>query len=87
MTASIDMLTGHGVTMLFELRAGPRSRPIPQDDREKVPEALAPFAIDQTLVEGQGGFRPTPFACVTATYRASRARTQRRQTAPAPPHG
>jgi uncharacterized protein (DUF488 family) len=60
MAEFIDMLTGHGITTLVEVRTVPRSRHNPQYNRDyTMPEALAPFGIGYACAEGFGGFRPT----------------------------
>ncbi|MEO8133496.1 MAG: DUF488 domain-containing protein [Betaproteobacteria bacterium] len=59
MAKFIDMLTGHGITTLVDVRTVPRSRHNPQYNRDKMPEALEPFGIGYAHAEGLGGFRPT----------------------------
>ncbi len=58
MVEFIDMLTGHGINMLVDVRTVPRSRHNPQYNRDTMPEALAPFGIGYAHAEGLGGFRP-----------------------------
>ncbi len=58
-SAFIDMLTGHGITTLVDVRTVPRSRHNPQYNRDTLPETLAPFGIAYAHAEGLGGFRPT----------------------------
>ena len=59
MAEFIDMLTGHGITTLVDVRTVPRSRHNPQYNRDALPESLAPFGIGYAHAEGLGGFRPT----------------------------
>jgi len=59
MAEFIDMLTGHGITTLVDVRTVPRSRHNPQYNRETMPETLAPFGIGYAHAEGLGGFRPS----------------------------
>ncbi len=59
MTEFIDMLSGHGITTLIDVRTVPRSRHNPQYNRDTMPETLAPYGIGYEHVEGLGGFRRT----------------------------
>lgn len=55
------LLTGHGVTLLMDVRTVPGSRHNPQYNREALPGALAPHRIGYQHVPGLGGFRkPQP---------------------------
>lgn len=53
----IQVLQGHGVTLLADVRTVPRSRHNPQFDRETLPEVLRAAGIDYVHLPGLGGLR------------------------------
>lgn len=53
----IQLLQGHGVTLLADVRTVPRSRHNPQFDRETLPGALRAAGIDYVHLPGLGGLR------------------------------
>lgn len=59
--AFTELLVGHGVTQLVDVRTVPRSRHNPQFDRETLRAALAAAKIGYAHAPGLGGFRkPAP---------------------------
>ena len=54
------MLTDAGVNLLVDVRPIPRSRAMPQFNRETLPAALEPFGIGYTHVAALGGRRHHP---------------------------
>jgi uncharacterized protein (DUF488 family) len=55
----IDLLAGHAVARVMDVRTVPRSRRNPQFNRDTLPGALARAGIAYTHVPGLGGFRHT----------------------------
>ena len=55
----IDLLAGHGVTQLIDVRTVPRSRHNPQFNQDVLPVSLAAANIGYAHASGLGGFRPT----------------------------
>ncbi|MEO7773192.1 MAG: DUF488 domain-containing protein [Steroidobacteraceae bacterium] len=53
----IELLEGHGVTSLIDVRTVPRSRSNPQFNRETLPGTLEAAEIGYAHVAGLGGFR------------------------------
>jgi uncharacterized protein (DUF488 family) len=53
----LDMLKGHGVRLVVDVRTVPRSRHNPQFNRETLSNALAAEAIAYTHLAGLGGLR------------------------------
>ena len=54
----IELLAGHGVTQLVDVRTVPRSRHNPQFSQEALPASLAAVGIGYVHAPGLGGFRP-----------------------------
>ena len=57
--AFVELLTGHGVTQLVDVRTLPRSRHNPQFNQAALPISLAAVNIGYVHASGLGGFRPT----------------------------
>ena len=55
----IELLAGHGVTQLVDVRTVPRSRHSPQFNADVLPSSLAAANIGYAHASGLGGFRPT----------------------------
>ena len=55
----IELLAGHGVTQLVDVRTVPRSRHNPQFNADVLPSSLAAANIGYAHASGLGGFRPT----------------------------
>ena len=55
----VDLLLGHGVTQLVDVRTVPRSRHNPQFNQDALPASLAAAGIGYAHAPGLGGFRPT----------------------------
>jgi uncharacterized protein (DUF488 family) len=55
----IELLAGHGVTQLIDVRTVPRSRHNPQFNEDALPVSLAAANIGYAHASGLGGFRPT----------------------------
>ena len=55
----IELLAGHGVTQLVDVRTVPRSRHNPQFNEDALPISLAAANIGYAHASGLGGFRPT----------------------------
>ena len=55
----IELLAGHGVTQLVDVRMVPRSRHNPQFNTDVLPSSLAAANIGYAHASGLGGFRPT----------------------------
>ena len=55
----IELLAGHGVTQLIDVRTVPRSRHSPQFNEDALPSSLATANIGYAHASGLGGFRPT----------------------------
>jgi uncharacterized protein (DUF488 family) len=53
----LDMLRGHNVELLVDVRTMPRSRYNPQFNRETLPGSLAAAGIDYLHLPGLGGLR------------------------------
>ena len=53
----VELLLGHGVTQLVDVRTVPRSRHNPQFDRDALPGPLAAAGIGYAHAPGLGGFR------------------------------
>ena len=53
----LDLLTGHGVKLLADVRTVPRSRHNPQFNRETLPASLAVAGIEYTHMARLGGLR------------------------------
>jgi uncharacterized protein (DUF488 family) len=53
----LEILTGHGVCRLVDVRTIPRSRTNPQFNKESLPSALASAGIHYTHMPGLGGLR------------------------------
>jgi uncharacterized protein (DUF488 family) len=53
----LEMLKGHGVELLVDVRTVPRSRHNPQFNRETLPAPLAAAGIDYLHMPGLGGLR------------------------------
>jgi uncharacterized protein (DUF488 family) len=61
LSAFNDLLRGHGVTLVADVRTIPRSRTNPQFDRAALPGALRTAGIGYTHLPGLGGLRhPRP---------------------------
>jgi hypothetical protein len=57
--AFTELLRGHGVTQLIDVRTVPRSRHNPQFNQDALPASLAAVGIGYAHAAGLGGFRPT----------------------------
>ena len=57
--AFIEMLAGHGVRQLIDIRTVPRSRHNPHLNEDALPIYLAVANIGYAHASGLGGFRPT----------------------------
>ena len=57
--AFLELLVGHGVTQLVDVRTVPRSRHNPQFNEAALPISLAAVNIGYLHASGLGGFRPT----------------------------
>ena len=57
--AFLELLAGHGVTQLVDVRTVPRSRHNPQFNEAALPISLAAVNIGYVHASGLGGFRPT----------------------------
>ena len=57
--AFLELLGGHGVTRLVDVRTVPRSRHNPQFNQAALPISLASLNIGYVHASGLGGFRPT----------------------------
>ena len=55
----LELLAGHGVTQLVDVRTVPRSRHNPQFNQATLPISLAAVNIGYVHASGLGGFRPT----------------------------
>ena len=55
----LELLAGHGVTQLVDVRTLPRSRHNPQFNQAALPVSLAAVNIGYAHASGLGGFRPT----------------------------
>ena len=55
----IELLAGHGVTLLVDVRTLPGSRHNPQFNTDVLPSSLAAANIGYAHASGLGGFRPT----------------------------
>jgi uncharacterized protein (DUF488 family) len=55
----IELLAGHGVMQLIDVRTVPRSRHNPQFNEGALPSSLAAANIGYAHASGLGGFRPT----------------------------
>ena len=55
----VELLTGHGVTQLVDVRTLPRSRHNPKFNQAALPISLAAVNIGYVHASGLGGFRPT----------------------------
>lgn len=55
----IELLVGHGVTQLIDVRTVPRSRHNPQFNEDALPVSLAAANVGYAHASGLGGFRPT----------------------------
>ncbi len=55
----IDMLSGHAVTLLVDVRTVPRSRHNPQFNGDSLPKDMARCGVQYVHAAGLGGFRPT----------------------------
>ena len=55
----LELLAGHGVTQLVDVRTLPRSRHNPQFNQAALPISLAAVNIGYAHASGLGGFRPT----------------------------
>jgi uncharacterized protein (DUF488 family) len=55
--AFIQMLQGHGATLVADVRTVPRSRHNPQFNRETLPQALKAVSIGYVHLAGLGGWR------------------------------
>ncbi|MGE5118175.1 MAG: DUF488 family protein [Betaproteobacteria bacterium] len=55
----IDMLAGHAIETLVDVRTVPRSRHNPQFNGDTLPGALARADVQYAHAPGLGGFRPT----------------------------
>ena len=55
----IELLAGHGVTQLVDVRTVPRSRHNPQFNTDVLSSSLAAANIGYAHASGLGGFRPT----------------------------
>jgi len=53
----LGLLAAHGVTLLVDVRAVPRSRHNPQFNKETLPEALAAVGVGYLHLQGLGGLR------------------------------
>jgi uncharacterized protein (DUF488 family) len=53
----LEMLRAHGVDLLVDVRAVPRSRHNPQFNRETLPDSLAAQGIEYLHMPGLGGLR------------------------------
>ena len=57
----IESLKAHGIRLLADVRSVPRSRRVPQFNRETLPDTLADAGIDYLHMPALGGFRkPVP---------------------------
>jgi len=57
--ALLELLVGHRVTQLVDVRTVPRSRHNPQFNKDALPISLATANIGYAHASGLGGFRPT----------------------------
>ena len=67
--AFIELLAGHGVTQLIDVRTVPRSRHNPQFNEDALPVSLAAVNIGYAHASGLGGFRPTTADSPNAGWR------------------
>lgn len=67
--AFIELLAGHGVTQLVDVRTVPRSRHNPQFNEDALPVSLATANIGYAHASGLGGFRPTTADSPNAGWR------------------
>ncbi|HLL20317.1 MAG TPA: DUF488 domain-containing protein [Rubrivivax sp.] len=67
--AFLELLRGHRVTCLIDVRTVPRSRHNPQFNTEALPGTLAAVKIDYAHVPGLGGFRRTTPDSPNAAWR------------------
>ena len=67
--AFLDLLAGHGVTQLVDVRTVPRSRHDPQFNEDALPISLATSNIGYAHASGLGGFRPTTSDSPNAGWR------------------
>jgi len=65
----IELLAGHGVTQLIDVRTVPRSRHNPQFNADALPASLAAANIGYAHASGLGGFRPTTAGSANAGWR------------------
>jgi uncharacterized protein (DUF488 family) len=68
--AFIEMLQGHTVKRLVDVRTVPRSRHNPQFNRDTLPEALGAAGIRYTHMPGLGGLRHPRADSVNAAWRS-----------------
>jgi len=67
--ACLELLAGHGVTQLIDVRTVPRSRHNPQFNEDALPISLAAANIGYAHASGLGGFRPTTADSPNAGWR------------------
>ena len=67
--AFLELLAGHGVTQLIDVRTVPRSRHNPQFNEDALPISLAAANIGYAHASGLGGFRPTTVDSPNAGWR------------------
>jgi uncharacterized protein (DUF488 family) len=67
--AFLEMLQGHAVRQLVDVRTVPRSRHNPQFNRDSLPEALGAVGIRYTHMPGLGGLRHPRADSVNAAWR------------------
>jgi uncharacterized protein (DUF488 family) len=67
--AFLEMLQGHAVRRLVDVRTVPRSRHNPQFNRDSLPEALGAVGIRYTHMPGLGGLRHPRAGSVNAAWR------------------